>query len=112
MTYQRNIAQSLLSEEDVFDDTLEDEIRRVQEDADDQAGDQHDRNPLDQLRLPRPLDLLQLSPRLGDEAPEAAAGKLALAAAVARGDSHPRGTRHSRLRTPRPLDLRGAVARC
>src|SRR5205814_1205620 len=64
-----------LFHEDLFDKTLEHEIGAVQEDADDQTGDQHDDDALDQLILAGPFDLLQLAPRLGDEAPRATAGE-------------------------------------
>src|SRR5690349_20995453 len=52
---------------------LEEDVAAVEEDADDQTGDQHDGHALDQLILGRPLDLLELAPRLGDEAADAAA---------------------------------------
>src|SRR5258705_2914872 len=60
-------------DQDVLDEALEDEVGGVEEDADDHAGDQHDDHALDQLVLRRPLDLLQLGPRLGDEPRHAAA---------------------------------------
>src|SRR5436853_566380 len=78
MTYQRNIERPLLPEEDVLDDALPDQVVGVEVHPDDQAGDQHDRRPLDHLRLARPLDLLDLAPRLGDEAAGASARGAAL----------------------------------
>ena len=55
----------------VLDEPLEDEVARVQEDADDHARDQHDHNALDQLRLGGPFDLPDSAirralPRSGD----------------------------------------------
>src|SRR5205807_4074986 len=84
MTYQRNIERPLLPEEDVLDDALPDQVVRVEVHPDDQAGDQHDRRPLDHLRLARPLDLLELAPRLGDEAASASARCAALPALALR----------------------------
>src|SRR3954469_11711645 len=57
----------LLAEEDVLDEPSEDLVGAPEVDADDDAGDEHDDRPLDQLRLRRPFDLLQLAPRLADE---------------------------------------------
>src|SRR5579883_3074639 len=67
-TYQRNMEDGscLLSEEDVDDEALERLVGRVQVHADDEARDDHDRRAGDELALPRPLDLLQLHPRLLD----------------------------------------------
>src|SRR6266702_4841040 len=70
MTYQRNMLP--LFQEDVLNDALPDQIVGVQIDADDDTGDEHDDHTLDQLVLTRPLDLLQLRPRLGDEPPRPA----------------------------------------
>ena len=60
---------------------LEDEVGGPEIDADDDAGDQHDDDALDQLRLGRPFDLLELGPGLADEAwtppPRAALGSCA-----------------------------------
>src|ERR687888_1951598 len=84
MTYQRNIRDPLLPQEDVLDHALPDQVVRVQVDADDEACDEDDRSALDHLRLARPLDLLQLAPRLGDEPARAAAGRPALAALALR----------------------------
>src|SRR4051794_17635360 len=67
-TYQRNTLVLLLTEEEVLDDALPEQVVGVEEDADDRAGDQHDGRPLDHLVLPGPVDLLQLRPRLADEA--------------------------------------------
>src|SRR5215218_5443794 len=68
-TYQRNtLVLLLLAQEDVLDDALPEEVVGVEEDPDDHARDQHDRRPLDDLVLPGPVDLLQLGPRLADEA--------------------------------------------
>src|SRR5437764_3135764 len=71
MTYQRNIG---LPQEDVLHEMPERLIRHPEVEADDRAGDQHDHHALDHLTLVRPLDLLQLGDRLGDEALAAAAG--------------------------------------
>src|SRR4051794_8751116 len=73
-TYQRNM-RLLLTQEDVLDHVLPDLVVHVEKDADDRAGDEHDDGALDDLVLRRPLDLLQLCPRLVDEA-EAAAPRL------------------------------------
>jgi hypothetical protein len=72
------------AEEDILDETLEDKVGRVEPDADDQAGDQHDHDALDELILSRPLDLLKLAPRLTDEAAEAAARDAKLAGRLGR----------------------------
>src|SRR5262249_6584330 len=50
---------------------LPEEVVRIEIDADHDAGDQHDNRSLNHLRLPRPLDLLELGPRLADEIEEA-----------------------------------------
>src|SRR5919201_6900570 len=84
MTYQRNIGDPLLPQEDVLDDALPDEVVRVQVDADDEARDEDDGGALDHLRLVRPLDLLQLAPGLGDEPARPAARGPALAALALR----------------------------
>src|ERR671934_2391822 len=84
MTYQRNIGGPLLPQEDVLDHALPDQVVRVQVDADDEARDEDDDGALDHLRLVRPLDLLQLAPRLADEPARAAAGCPALAALALR----------------------------
>jgi len=63
----------------VLDEPLEDLIRRVEVDAHDQAGDEDDDGALDDLRLGRPLDLLQLGPGLEGEAAAARARNAALA---------------------------------
>src|SRR4051794_11331947 len=57
----------LLAEEDVLNEPAEDLVGAPEVDADDDAGDEHDDRALDQLRLRRPLDLLELAPRLADE---------------------------------------------
>src|SRR5215203_1189836 len=62
-----------LPQQDVADEGLEDEIREPEVRADDRAGDDYDDRSLDDLALRGPLDLLQLGPGLGDEAPEAPA---------------------------------------
>src|SRR5262245_13549377 len=71
MTYQRNIVcyclALVLLAEDPLDDVLPDKIVRVEVDADHDARDQHHNRSLNHLRLARPLDLLELSPRLADE---------------------------------------------
>src|SRR5919198_1563325 len=84
MTYQRNIADPLLPQEDVLDHALPDQIVRVQVDADDKARDEDDGRALEHLRLVRPLDLLQLAPRLGDEPARPTAGCPALTALALR----------------------------
>jgi hypothetical protein len=71
-----------LLKKDVLDEPTEELVGDPKIDADDQAGDENDDRALDQLLLTGPLDLLQLAPGLTDEA---AAGKLALAAAVRAG---------------------------
>src|SRR5919204_1391051 len=76
MTYQRNITPSLL-EEDVLHEAPEDLVGGVEVDADDEAGDEDDGGALDDLRLARPLHLLQLAPRLLDEALAASTGERA-----------------------------------
>ena len=78
MVSTRTVLTSLLPEQDVLDERLEREVGEPEEGADDHAGDQHDHRALDQLRLARPLDLLQLGDRLGDEA---AAGRATAAGA-------------------------------
>src|ERR1044071_6149802 len=72
MTYQRNIVLLWLLAEDPLDDVLPDEIVRVEVDADHDAGDQHHNRSLNHLRLARPLDLLELGPRLAEEREAAA----------------------------------------
>src|SRR5919204_4694347 len=84
MTYQRNIGDPLLPQEDVLDDALSDQVVRVQVDADDEARDEDDGRALDHLRLVRPFDLLQLAPRLRDEPARAAAGRSPLTALALR----------------------------
>src|SRR5262245_65838769 len=56
------------SEQNVLDETTEDLVREEQVHARDETGDQDDGGALDQLVLAGPVDLLQLRPRLGDEA--------------------------------------------
>src|SRR2546423_4675253 len=68
MTYQRNISRLSLLTDDLLDDVLPDQIVRIQVDADHDACDQHDNRSLNHLRTTGPVDLLQLAPRLGDEA--------------------------------------------
>src|SRR6478672_1979555 len=67
MTYQRNMFFALLTDEPL-DDGGPDAIVDVEEGADHDARDQHDHRSLNHLRLPRPLDFLELAPRLRDEA--------------------------------------------
>src|SRR5947207_309157 len=55
-------------------ESFEDQVGDPRIRADDRARDDYDDRALDDLVLGRPLDLLQLGPGLGDEAPEAAAG--------------------------------------
>src|SRR5438552_11050879 len=103
MTYQRNIG---LPQEDVLHEMPERLIRHPEVEADDRAGDQHDGHALDHLALVRPLDLLQLGDRLGDEALAAASGdasraRLALDRLLRRPD----------LRLPRPGALRQSAGR-
>src|SRR5947199_9027245 len=102
MTYQRNID---LPQEDVLDEVPERLIRHPEVEADDHAGDQDDGHALDHLGLVRPLALLQLADRLGDEALAAASGdtspaRLALDGLLRRAD----------LRLPRPGALAQAAA--
>src|SRR5262249_9447101 len=66
-------------QEDVLDEPLEDLVRGVEIEADDDAGDQDDDRALDHLRLRRPLDLLELTPRFGCEPAAARAGDTARA---------------------------------
>src|ERR1044071_1606812 len=79
MTYQRNISRLSLLTDDLLDDVLPDQIVRIQVDADHDARDQHDNRSLNHLRLTGPVDLLQLAPRLGDEATAFAALRSGLA---------------------------------
>src|ERR1051325_2459394 len=66
-----------LPEQDLLHDVLPELVVQIQVDPDDDAGDEHDDGALDHLVLRRPLDLLQLGPRLLDEPEEAAAPALA-----------------------------------
>src|SRR5215467_8679985 len=70
-----------LPQEDVLDEATEQLVAQEQVQTRDEAGDEDDRGALDQLLLSGPVDLLQLAPRLGDEAPDASARR---AVAVAR----------------------------
>src|SRR2546425_11060408 len=74
MTYHWNMfdLEALLAEEDVLDQALEDLVGAPQVGTDDSASDEDDDCGLDDLLLPRPLDLLQLRPRLRDESLRAA----------------------------------------
>src|SRR5262249_2214099 len=67
MTYQRNILSTCPLEEYLLDQRLEHEVRQPEIRSNDNARDEHDDSGLDDLLLRRPLDLLQLAPRLGDE---------------------------------------------
>src|SRR5919198_990851 len=60
-------AEHALPEEDILHESLEDKVRAVQVDADDQARNEDHDDALDQLLLARPLDLLELTPGLRDE---------------------------------------------
>src|ERR1043165_7626195 len=62
-----------LPEQDLLHDVLPELVVQIQVDPDDDAGDEHDDGALDHLVLRRPLDLLQLGPRLLAEPEEAAA---------------------------------------
>src|SRR6266516_1699092 len=75
------MARALL-QEDVLDEPTEDLVGQEKVDADDHAGDEYDDGALDQLLLAGPLDLLELTPGLPDEA---AAGQLARGAVLAGG---------------------------
>jgi hypothetical protein len=97
IAYQRNIGSA--SEQDVLDEPAEQLVSEEQVDAGHETGDQDDGRTLDQLLLARPVDLLQLRPRLRDEARAAAAGNVS--AVGLRGGS----------RRPRLLLLRGALLR-
>jgi hypothetical protein len=61
----------------VLDEALEHLVREEQVDAGDQARDQHHHGALDQLLLAWPVDLLELGPRLADEALAPLAGDVA-----------------------------------
>src|SRR5436190_6481511 len=74
-----------LSQQDVLDEALPHEIGSVQIDADHDARHEDDHDALDELILVGPLDLLELAPRLADEALEPAAGNVALADLGTRG---------------------------
>src|SRR6266496_1357674 len=68
MTYQRNICVSAgLLADDPLNDRLPQLVVQVEIDADDDARDQDDDRRLNYLRLPRPLDFLQLRQRLREE---------------------------------------------
>ena len=71
-----------LLEKDVLDETTEDLVGDPEVDAHDDARDEDDDGALHNLLLPGPLDLLELAPRLADEA---SAGKLARRGAVGAG---------------------------
>jgi hypothetical protein len=79
ITYQRNISDPLRSaaEQDALDEWLEHEVGDVQVRTDDSAGDEDDDGAGHDLALPRPIDLLQLGPALGDEAAAATASPAA-----------------------------------
>src|SRR4051812_20247076 len=95
------------SQEDVLDEALEQLIGGEQVHARDQARDQHDRGALDQLLLAGPVDLLELGPRLADEALAPLAGDVAAIGALRR-----LGGRAQLLRLLRLLlALRGALER-
>jgi hypothetical protein len=70
ITYQRNISDPLRSaaEQDALDEWLEHEVGDVEVRPDDPAGDEDDDGAGHDLALPRPVDLLQLGPTLGDKA--------------------------------------------
>ena len=91
-------------QEDLLDETLEDEVRAPEVEADDDAGDQDDRRALDQLVAARPLDLVQLRPRLRDEATGAAAAR-----ARVRPDRRSRRTRLLLFTRARALERSAAV---
>src|SRR3954454_13077234 len=99
MTYQRNICLALLTEEPL-DDVGPDAIVDVQVGADDDARDQHDHRSLNDLRLARPLDFLELAPRLGDEAPLLAPLRSGLALDRLRSRPHLSLPRAGALRDP------------
>src|SRR5207302_2596130 len=93
---------SLLADE-LLHDRLPQLIVRVEIDADYDARDQHDDSRLDHLRLARPLDLLQLSPRFREEG---AATFAALCAGLALGGL----LRRTDLRLALPCALRDSSA--
>ena len=62
-----------------MDEAPEDLVGEEQVRARDQTGDEDDGGALDQLLLAGPVDLLQLTPGLGHEVAEAAAGQVAAA---------------------------------
>src|SRR4029079_4086712 len=92
---------SPLSKQDVLDEAAKELVRQEQVEARDEAGDEDDRGALDQLLLARPVDLLELAPRLGDEAPDAPARGTAALTRRLRG--------LGRRRTGRRLALRRAL---
>ena len=61
----------LAAQQDVADKGLDRLIGAVEVEADDQTGYKHDDRPLHDLGPLRPVDLLQLRPRLADEAENA-----------------------------------------
>src|SRR5581483_6526659 len=112
MTYQRNIWPLL--DQEAVDEVLPDLVVRPEISADDEAGDEDDDCALDQLLLPRPLDLLQLGDGLPEEAERAPAGAFgrrarARAAAVAGAVGRDRG-RARRCAAPGRGRLRAALA--
>jgi hypothetical protein len=94
-----------LSKEDVLDEALPHEVGAVEKDADGDTRDEDDDDSLDQLALPRPLDLLELSPRLRDEVLDAASGNAPLTDLGARR----RRTRGARSRSALNRDFTSAV---
>src|SRR5687767_637521 len=76
MTYQRNIRCFPCLEEDALDEALQREVGDPQVRAHDRARDDHDDTTRKHLAAPGPLDLVELGPRLPDEA--AALARLAV----------------------------------
>src|SRR5918992_5202286 len=63
---------ALLTEQDALDERAEDHVGSVEVRADDRTGDDDDDAPGQHLALIGPVDLLQLTPALGEEASAAA----------------------------------------
>jgi hypothetical protein len=72
-----------------LDEPPEQLVREEQVHARHETRDEHHGGALDQLLLARPVDLLQLAPRLGDESRGTAAGNV-MAVRVRRGGRRPR----------------------
>src|SRR5690348_10958248 len=73
-----------LAKEDVLDDVLPQLVVQPEVRADDEAGDDHHGRAADHLLLVRPLDLVELGPRLLEEADARDAGADVVAALALR----------------------------